>query len=279
MMDSQVNHNESLVGDTPKNREKEVSQNSARLQRNLSRDAVSLALRGEWERATEVNRAILELFEEDVPAMNRLGKALMELGDYAAAKGVFDRVVRLAPYNNIARKNAVRLDRLAATPVVAKQVRKRGAAPQLFIEESGKSGTTLLRKPAQDQVVARITPSDPADLVVEENSIKVYTREREYLGQIEPKLARRLIKLMCGGNMYDAAILGTSDQGISVIVRETHRDRSLNDVSSFPTRIKGGPRVYLNDSLARYHGDDSFEDDDSPAIDEEAMSTDWNDGE
>ena len=279
MMDNQVNDHQTLVGDKPRDRKQEMSANSSRLERNLSREAVALALRGEWERATEVNRAILELFEHDVPAMNRLGKSLMEMGDYTEAKEVFDRVVRIAPYNNIARKNSARLDRLVATPVAAKQVRKGGAAPQLFLEESGKSGTTLLRKPAQGQVTARITPSDPADLVVEQDSIKVYTRQNEYLGQIEPKLARRLKRLMGGGNAYDAAILGSNDKGISIIVRETHRARALNDVSSFPSRIKEGRRVYLDDTLARYNGDDNFEDEDSPAIDEEAMSTDWNDGE
>ena len=76
-------------------------------------------------------------------AMNRLGKALMELGDYEAARKVFDRVVSIAPYNNIAKKNAARLAQLEASPAAVKQVRKSGAAPQLFIEESGKSGTNV----------------------------------------------------------------------------------------------------------------------------------------
>ena len=43
-----------------------------RLKRDLSREAVNLALQGEWERATEVNKDILELFAGDVEAMNRL---------------------------------------------------------------------------------------------------------------------------------------------------------------------------------------------------------------
>ena len=49
--------------------------NNPRLKRDLSRDAISLALKGDWERAAEVNQALLELFETDVDAMNRLGKA------------------------------------------------------------------------------------------------------------------------------------------------------------------------------------------------------------
>ncbi|MCH2510117.1 MAG: hypothetical protein MK109_07670, partial [Dehalococcoidia bacterium] len=55
---------------------------STRLIWDLSREAVNLALLGESERATEVNKAILELFSDDVEAMNRLVKALIELGNY-----------------------------------------------------------------------------------------------------------------------------------------------------------------------------------------------------
>ena len=278
-MDNQITENGIPHGGTTTNSGLEIAGNSARLRRNLSRDAVSLALKGEWERATEVNRAILELFEDDVEAMNRLGKALMELADYDAAREVLDRVVSIAPYNNIAKKNVARLAHLEATPAAAKQARKGGTAPHLFIEESGKSGTTVLRQPAGGQLFARLTPSDPANLVVEQNAIKVYTSEHEYLGQIEPKLARRLIRLIYGGNKYDAAILGINGQAISIIVRETYRDRALNGVCSFPTRIKEEHRVYLGDNLVNYIGDDSLEDDDGPAIDEEAMDTEWSDGE
>ena len=64
------------------NRNTTQTPNSLRLKRDLDREAVDLALKGEWERATEVNRAVLELFTDDVEAMNRLAKALMELGDY-----------------------------------------------------------------------------------------------------------------------------------------------------------------------------------------------------
>ncbi|MED5569372.1 MAG: tetratricopeptide repeat protein, partial [Chloroflexota bacterium] len=70
--------------------------------RDLSRDAISMALKGEWERASEINRAILESSSDDVDAMNRLGKSLMELARYPEAREVLDRVTKLAPYNNIA---------------------------------------------------------------------------------------------------------------------------------------------------------------------------------
>ena len=254
---------------------------STRLRRELGREAISLALKGEWERAAGVNQDILEMYADDVDAMNRLGKALMEVARYSEAREVLDRVVALAPYNIIAKKNLARLAQLESVPAPSKQVRKTGSTPQLFIEESGKSSTTLLQKQATGQVVARLAPSDPANLVVDHNAIKVYTRNEEYLGQIEPKLSKRLIRLIQGGNKYDAAIIGVNDQGISIIIRETYRHRSLHDVCSFPSRTKEEHRVYLSENLVRYITDNSLEEEDEEeaTIDEEAMETDWNESE
>jgi tetratricopeptide (TPR) repeat protein len=252
-----------------------------RLKRELSREAISLALNGDWERATEVNRAILELFADDVEAMNRLGKALMELSRYGEARDVLGRVAQIAPYNAIAKKNLARLSSLETSPVANRQVRKVGGAPQLFIEESGKSGTTVLRKMAEGPTVARIAPSDPATLVVENNSVNVHSKDGDYLGQIEPKLGQRLARLMCGGNKYDAAIVRVNEQGIAVIIRETYRHRSLASVCSFPSKTKEEHRVYLGESLVRYIRDEDLEDDDEEEsiIDEEEIETEWGDNE
>jgi tetratricopeptide (TPR) repeat protein len=255
--------------------------NHSKPNRELSREAISLALKGEWERASKANRLILDSFADDVDAMNRLGKALIELARYSEAREVLDRVVSFAPYNIIAKKNLARLTQLENTPLPSRQARKAGSAPQLFIEESGKSGTTLLQNVATGQVVARIAPSDPTDLVVENNAIKVYTRDNEYLGQVEPKLGRRLIKLMHGGNKYDAAIIGVNNRGISIIIREIYRHRSLHNVCSFPTRTKEEHRVYLSENLVRYITDDDLEEDDEEeaVIEEDALETGWNENE
>ena len=255
------------------------SLDQSRPTRELSRDAISLALQGEWERAAQVNQLILDS-SADVDAMNRLGKALMELIRYGEAREVLDKVVSIAPYNIIAKKNLARLTQLENTPLTSRQVRKAGSAPQLFIEESGKSGTTLLQKVSTGQVVARIAPSESTDLVVENNTIKVYTRDNEYLGQVEPKLARRLIRLMQGGNRYDSAIIGVNNQGISIIIREIFRHRSLHNVCSFPTRTKEEHRVHLSERMAKYMADDDPDDDDDEAvIEEDELETGWSENE
>jgi hypothetical protein len=229
-------------------------------------------LKGEWERATEVNRAILELFAGDVDAMNRLGKALLEQGQYAEAGQVLDGVIGLSPYNTIAKKNLARLTQLKAAPGPCKQGRKAAGTPQLFIQESGKSATTVLHKPASARVVAGVAPGHPVKLAVQGQALNVFTRDDEYLGLVEPKLGKRLVRLLGGGNQYAAAVIGINERGISVIIRETFRHPSQQGVCSFPSKSKDEHRVYLGEDLLRYVDDNEPEEEDDD--DEEAVVKD-----
>lgn len=253
------------------------TENKFRSKKELSKDAISLALSGEWERAAEVNQAILDQTPDDVEAMNRLGKALMEVGEYGSARDVLVRVVSAAPYNNIAKKNLARLEQMESAPTPSRQIRKAAGAPKFFIEESGKSGTTILQKPGASRVVASIAPGDPVSLAVENNAICVYVSDGDYLGRVEPKLGRRLIKLLEGGNKYEAAVIGIKEQGVSIIIRETYRHPSLHNVCSFPSKSKEENRVYLGENLMRFIGENDLEDDDEEAviIDEPSDDSEW----
>ncbi len=241
--------------------EQTQTQRNIKSKKELSKDAISLALDGQWEDAAGVNQAILEQAPGDVETMNRLGKALSELGQYERAKEVLKEVIRLSPYNSIAKKNLARVDQLESAPAPSKQARKAGGAPQLFIEESGKSGTTVLQRPATGRVVASIAPGEAVSLAVENNVVNVYVGDTEYLGRIEPKLGRRLIRLIEGGNKYEAAIIGINERGISAVIRETYNHPSLRNVCSFPSKGKEEHRVYLGDSLAGYVDDSDLGDD------------------
>jgi len=225
---------------------------SARQAKELSRDAINMAMNGEWQQAVEANRAILEKGPGQVDVMNRLGKALMELGRYRESKEILNELVSLAPNNNIAKKNLARLEHLGKEPRGAKQERKSRANSTVFIEEGGKAGITVLQKPASGQTVARVMPGDAVELKFHQNRISAYTQNDELLGQIGPKLAMRLNRLTAAGNKYEAAIVGASQQGISVILRETYRHPSMRGVCSFPARAKEENRVYMEDDFSKY---------------------------
>ncbi len=233
-----------------------------KLRRDWSKEAISLALKGEWRRAAEVNQAIISLYPDDVDAMNRLGKAFMELSQYEEARQVLAELTEKAPYNAIARKNLARLEQLESNPAAGRQTSKPGSASKLFIAESGKSGSTVLQGPATAGVVASIAHGDPVKLAVKNHSILAYTHEDGYLGRIEAKLAARLARLISGGNRYEAAVVGINDWGITIIIRETYRHPSLHNISSFPTNTRKERRVSLNQGLLRYMEEGMLDDGD-----------------
>ena len=238
----------------------------SRLKRDLSKQAIDLALRGEWQRATEVNQALLALYPDDMDSMNRLGKAFMELGDFGRSREVLSSVVEKAPYNTIAQKNLNRLNQMEVTPSSGRQTRISGSVSNLFIAESGKSGTTVLQKAARAEFLASIAPGDPVTLEVRNQSILAFVRENEYLGQVEPKLALRLARLIGGGNRYEAAVVGLNDRGISLIIRETYRHPSLHNISSFPTNSRGVQGTLVSQGAMRYLGETDLDEDEEGAV-------------
>ena len=60
-----------------------------RFYRERSKEAISLATKGQWQKAAEANKSLLSRFPKDVETFNRLGKALSELGLYAEARIAF----------------------------------------------------------------------------------------------------------------------------------------------------------------------------------------------
>ena len=170
---------------------------ASRFRINLGKDAVKLALDGQWARAAELNRAILELYPDDCEAANRLAKALMELADYAAARTVLSDLRVKHPNNNIARKNLARLEKLesAGAPRQSAPGSVAELSP-LFIEEGGKSCTTTLRPTGDASAVAGIVAGDTATLSICGDSVVAYSTDDQRLGSVEPRLARRLRKLM-----------------------------------------------------------------------------------
>ncbi len=242
------------------------SEEAARLRREKSREAISLALQGSWGRAAEVNQEILRISPEDVEAMNRLGKAFLALGLYSEARGAFERAAKIAPYNTISKKNLERLDHLQGTNPPPQQ--GKVVTPYLFIEESGKSGTTVLQRPAPFQVLAKMAAGDAGKLEAHGHTLVVANGHGEYLGKIEPKLSARLMRLLEAGNRYDVAIVSINHQEVSVIIWETHRHPGMDNVCSFPSSSKKDYKVHWKDALLKY-------DVESDLDEEEVYNPEW----
>jgi hypothetical protein len=195
-------------------------------------EAVQMAVDARWDEAVELNEFIIQSFGADEGSQNRLGKALTELGRLEEAKAAYDAALAINPMNPVARKNANKLESL----MNAKDILKGGPVKvdlSLFVEEMGKTTTTTLRQPAEG-VCSRVAAGDVAELRVDGDGIEIDTARGVRVGSLEPKLARRLLKFVQGGNRYQAGITSCEGSTVKVIVREVYQDPKFQGKPSFP---------------------------------------------
>jgi hypothetical protein len=231
----------------------DTTDEKARLKRQMTKEAIDLAMQGQWREAISVNKAIIENVPVDVDAYNRLGKAYMELGEYDQAKDAYNNALELDPDNAISKKNLSRLTQLEGVPVKTKEERPK-AAPHIFIGDVGKAGVFNLHDVASGLVLAKMSAGDQVFLKVMGQQIVVENEEGEYLGKLEPQYGYRLARLIEGGNEYTSAIVSVDDSMARVIIREVFKHPSQTQRLSFPARAFEGFRPHVKDTLLRQAG-------------------------
>lgn len=218
-----------------------------------SRLAIALALEGRWREAVEANQEILKNAPDDVDALNRLGRAYMELKDWEAARSAYQRARELDPYNSIAEKNLKKLATLKGTD--GKEEAGKLVEPRYFIEETGKSGVVKLMNLAPKEELAKMVAGDQVSLAVIDGNLAVTSEAGVRLGLVDPRHGQRLARLIAGGNKYLASVTSASDNGLSVIIREIYQDSSQVDQPSFPSRGVDALRPLPGDKALRHHLD------------------------
>ena len=229
-----------------------------------AKKAVDLAMQGRWEEAITANRSIIQLSPQDVEAHNRLGKALMEVGEHASAREAYGRALELDRYNNIAKKNLKRLSRMGE--VVPKDDHHKVVA-DVFVEEQSKARVVNLVNLGPKELIAQKAPGEEVSLQAEGQGLVVRDGHNQYLGEVEPRYGLRLAKLIRGGNRYTAAISRLGDNlgenEVRILVREVYQSPSQAGRLSFPLEKKERFRPYVKESLLRSRlEDDSAEETD-----------------
>jgi tetratricopeptide (TPR) repeat protein len=249
-----------------------------RIRRRLQERAVELAAMNKWEEAVEANRQILAL-GEDPDTYNRIGKAFMELGQYAEAHDAYQNTLKLTPTNSIARKNIARLDALIARGYESGQASRRARQQvdlRMFITETGRTAiTTLIDVPKGPAVDALIT-GEKMEFRVEGKTVYVIDSDGTVIGRLEPKLGQRLAELIGGGNRYLAAIAQSDPRIVRLLIRETYQDPSQRNRISFPGKLGEGATYVSSLRYEEYEDvmEDSDSDDDADAIEEEFIGGD-----
>ncbi len=239
------------------------AEEKARLKKQWTDLAIQQALASQWQEAVVTNKNILSMFPHEPDALNRLGKAYSELGQYVEARQAYSQTLKYSlatsSSNTIAKKNLDRLALLQEVPALAHTGVER-IDPRLFIEETGKTGMTELINIAATPVLAKVGVGDKVQLHVIGHTILVRNPAGEDIGQIEPRLANRLINFMEGGNRYAAAILAMENGQVRLIIREEYQHPSMFGKVSFPSQGGGDTiRAYIKDSMLRYDREDEDE--------------------
>jgi len=232
------------------------AEEKARLKKQWTDLAIQQAQTGQWEEAVITNKNILQLFPFEPDAYNRLGKAYSELGQYVEARQAYSQTLKYSPNNTIAKKNLERLAQLQEEPVQLHTGTER-IDPRLFIEETGKTGMTELLNIGSPSVIAKVGVGDRVQLHVIGHTLLARNTAGEDIGQVEPRLANRLINFMEGGNRYAAAILGLENGHVRLIIREEYQHPNMFGKVSFPSQGGGDTiRAYIKDSMLRYDRED-----------------------
>ncbi|HEY0755852.1 MAG TPA: hypothetical protein VGD98_17970 [Ktedonobacteraceae bacterium] len=235
------------------------AEEKARLKKQWTDLAIKQAGTSQWEEAVLTNKNILQLFPSESEAYNRLGKAHSELGQYVEARDAYSRTLVYSPKNTIAKKN---LDRLALLQESSTEIHQGSGHidPQLFIEETGKTGVTELLNLAIASTLARVAVGDKVQLHQIGHSLLVRNSANEDIGQVEPRLANRLINYMEGGNRYAAAVLAMEHGQVRLIIREEYQHPRMFGKVSFPSQGGGDTiRAYIKDSMLRRDHEDEDE--------------------
>lgn len=213
-----------------------------RIRRKLQEKAIELAAMNRWDEAADTNRQILQL-GEDPDTYNRLGKALMEQGQYTEAHDAYQHTLRLTPTNSIARKNVARLDALIARGFESGQANRKPRQQvdlRMFITETGRTAITALIDVPRSPAVEALVTGEKMDFRVDGKTVFVVDADGTVVGRLEPKLGQRLAELINGGNRYLAAIAQSDPRIVRLLIRETYQDPSQRNRISFPGKLGEG---------------------------------------
>jgi len=197
---------------------------------DLAQKAIAAALIANWKEAEKLNKELLRENPEDVDALNRLSRALAELGELKKAKKVAEKALRLDPFNTIASKSLSRWKGLRTSDKAPSVI----SQPDAFLEEPGKTKMLSLLHLGDAKVIAKLDAGDAVRFTPHSHRISVITLEGKYIGRLPDDISARLRKLISLGNSYKILIKSIGPSEIKVFIREEERAPKMADTPSFP---------------------------------------------
>jgi len=197
----------------------------------LAQKAISAALEGKWDEAVEINKKILKTSPKDVACLNRLSRAYIELGQIKNAKNAAEKVLKIDPFNNIAKRTLEKTRGLKEGETIT-------SGPSFvdsFIEEPGKSKVVSLIHLADPKIASKLDAGDSVQLDYHCHRVQVSTSDGKYIGKLTDDISLRIKRLIAMGNKYQAIIKSSEPREIKILIRETFKGNKAKDIISFPS--------------------------------------------
>lgn len=199
--------------------------------RLLPDQAVAAALSQNWKEAIRINSVILKQSKHDIEALCRLGYAYLKTGHVKDARKVYEKVLALDKYNQIAEKNLLKL-----TSLKKKYLQTEGAAaisPMMFLEEPGITKVVDCIHVAPPQTLSSLSAGQDVHLKAKNHCVEIRSGQNTYLGALPDDISFRLLRLLSAGNTYRAIVKSIEKNGLKVLIRETARGKRFANQPSF----------------------------------------------
>lgn len=198
---------------------------------NLVDQAISAALKCNWEEAIKINEQIVNEDPENTDALNRLARAHYENGNVKKAKEISKKVLSIEPSNKIAEKA---LDKYKNNKGGTTSEGNHNINMSDFIEDTGTTKQTTLLNLCSDEIISSLDSGDEVLLSTHSHRVTVTTLKNRYLGKVPDDLSAKLRSLTKNGYKYRVLVKSVDKQSLKILIKEIKRGKGFENVKSFP---------------------------------------------
>lgn len=199
----------------------------------LKDKAIKAMLLGDWQTATSLNKSLLKDNPNDIDALNRLAYAFTILGKIKEAKTAYRKVLKLDMLNQIATRNLKRLGDFNLRRPSQNGNSSLKYVNHAFLEETGKTKIVSLVNVTSPKIIALLAVGQSIFISVKRSKIFIQDQNKQYIGVLPDDIGKRLIKLIKGGNLYEAYIKSANGNNVAIFIKETKRASRYKDYPSF----------------------------------------------
>lgn len=182
----------------------------------LEPQAVTAALSKDWKKAVELNKQIIDYDDQNVPALNRLAKAYLELEKYDEAKKTLKHVLKLDPINQTAKKN---FEYASAHRKVLGNL----PHPDLknYIKEPGTTKEFAFSIMTKGLTAKKFFQGEPLDIQHDKHKVSVHKLSGELIGIFDSINAEKILFCIKRGGTVKASFTSGEEKELKVLIKSS----------------------------------------------------------